>query len=253
MGAGKDASPHPKGRMRTICLVMIVKNESHVLGRCLESVRPFIDSYVICDTGSSDDACAVALRALAGVPGSIYHDPWVNFGHNRTLSLERGRERGEDYLLHLDADEVFHLDDAFCLEDLDADSYLLRTLNGPFSYAQQRLLKASLPWRYEGVMHEHLLCEQAGGAVMLAGAHLSTPGDGARSQDPNKLHNDIAVMLRVLVEHPDDARTWFHLGLSQRLAGLLEDAIRDLRAPLRHGARHGLRALVQRLHVGPSV
>lgn len=34
---------------------MIVKNESHVIKRCLDSVKDFIDYWVIVDTGSTDD------------------------------------------------------------------------------------------------------------------------------------------------------------------------------------------------------
>ena len=38
-----------------LCLNMIVKNESKVIRRLLESAAPIIDSYCICDTGSTDD------------------------------------------------------------------------------------------------------------------------------------------------------------------------------------------------------
>ena len=38
-----------------ICLNMIVKNESTIIIRLLESVTPLIDSYCICDTGSTDN------------------------------------------------------------------------------------------------------------------------------------------------------------------------------------------------------
>ena len=38
-----------------LCLNMIVKNESKVIRRLLESALPIIDSYCICDTGSTDD------------------------------------------------------------------------------------------------------------------------------------------------------------------------------------------------------
>ena len=38
----------------SICLVMIVKNESQVIKKCLESVKDYIHYWVICDTGSTD-------------------------------------------------------------------------------------------------------------------------------------------------------------------------------------------------------
>ena len=53
----------------SICLNMIVKNEAHVIERCLLSVKPFISSWAILDTGSTDSTPELVKRALAGVPG----------------------------------------------------------------------------------------------------------------------------------------------------------------------------------------
>ncbi|MCJ2050481.1 glycosyltransferase, partial [Methylobacterium sp. J-070] len=50
---------------------MIVKNEAHVIRRCLESVRPIIDHWVIVDTGSTDGTEEVIRAALADVPGTL--------------------------------------------------------------------------------------------------------------------------------------------------------------------------------------
>ena len=41
--------------MYNLTLSMIVKNEAPNIQRCLESVAPFIDYYVIADTGSTDN------------------------------------------------------------------------------------------------------------------------------------------------------------------------------------------------------
>ena len=38
----------------TICLTMIVKNESQVIRRCIDSVKDYISYWVIVDTGSTD-------------------------------------------------------------------------------------------------------------------------------------------------------------------------------------------------------
>jgi hypothetical protein len=37
----------------------IVKNESANLGRCLASVKPYVDELIIVDTGSTDDIVAI--------------------------------------------------------------------------------------------------------------------------------------------------------------------------------------------------
>ena len=44
-----------KVMLPTICLNMIVKNETQIIQRLLESVLPIIDCYLICDTGSTDN------------------------------------------------------------------------------------------------------------------------------------------------------------------------------------------------------
>jgi glycosyltransferase involved in cell wall biosynthesis len=67
----------------TICLNMIVKNEAPVIGRCLASVRPLIDQWVIVDTGSTDGTQALIREALADLPGVLIERPWVDFAHNR--------------------------------------------------------------------------------------------------------------------------------------------------------------------------
>ena len=38
----------------TVTLCMIVKNETHIVHECLESMAPYIDRYDITDTGSTD-------------------------------------------------------------------------------------------------------------------------------------------------------------------------------------------------------
>ena len=39
---------------KTITLCMIVKDETHIIKECLESMLPYIDRYDITDTGSTD-------------------------------------------------------------------------------------------------------------------------------------------------------------------------------------------------------
>ena len=89
---------------QTVCLNMIVKNEVHVIERCLASVRELIDYWVIVDTGSVDGTPEVIAAALAGTPGELHHREWKDFGTNRTEALELARGKS-DYVFIIDADE----------------------------------------------------------------------------------------------------------------------------------------------------
>ena len=96
----------------TITLVMIVKNESKVITRCLESVKDYIDYWVICDTGSTDGTQDIIKTFFSNVniPGKLHNHKWVNFGFNRSLAIELARNKS-DYSLLLDADFIFRIKD----------------------------------------------------------------------------------------------------------------------------------------------
>ena len=79
----------------SLCLNMIVKNEAHVIRRCLDSVRPFIDRWVIVDTGSTDGTQEIIRTHMRDLPGELHERPWRDFGTNRSeaLALARGQRR----------------------------------------------------------------------------------------------------------------------------------------------------------------
>lgn len=96
----RPATPH--GRP-SFCLCMIVKDEAKVIERCLNSVRDLVDTWVISDTGSRDGTQDLIRATFKEIPGELHEDPWTNFGHNRTLNIQRARGKA-DYLLLIDAD-----------------------------------------------------------------------------------------------------------------------------------------------------
>ena len=96
-------------KIPTVCLNMIVKNEAKVITRMLQSVLPMIDSYCICDTGSTDNTTALIETFMRqhSVPGMILHEPFRDFGHTRSFALQAAAEHMDaDYLLLLDADMI---------------------------------------------------------------------------------------------------------------------------------------------------
>ena len=71
----------------TVCLTMIVKNESNIITRLFDSLvymdtsSYFIDTYCICDTGSTDDTIKIIKEYFQkrNIPGKITYEPFKNF------------------------------------------------------------------------------------------------------------------------------------------------------------------------------
>ena len=85
----------------TICLNMIVKNEAHVIERCLISVKHLINYWVIVDTGSTDGTQQIIRDFLKEIPGELYEKLWVNFSHNRNEALNLGPVKTSLFVLKL--------------------------------------------------------------------------------------------------------------------------------------------------------
>ncbi|AJF69780.1 glycosyl transferase family 2 [Streptomyces vietnamensis] len=201
---------------------MIVKNEARVIERCLASARGLIDTWVISDTGSTDGTQELIRAALAGIPGELREEPWVNFGHNRSLNIARARGRA-DYLLLLDADHVLRQDGPLPAADGPlADAYMIRH-RGPVEYRIKRLVRGDLPWRYEGVTHEYLTADRDHVQENLDALVIEDHADGGSRHD--KFERDARLLSAELDRDPTNPRTVFYLAQTLRDMGRSDEAV----------------------------
>ncbi|GAB2695311.1 glycosyltransferase [Kitasatospora kifunensis] len=198
---------------------MIVKDEAKVIERCLASVRDLVDTWVISDTGSTDGTQELIHRALAGVPGELHQEPWVDFGHNRTRNIRRARGKA-DYLLLIDADMVVRQEGD--LPALTADSYLLRHA-ADLEYRIKRLVRGSVDWRYEGATHEYLTSDQQDVAADLDALVIEHFADGGSRAD--KFERDARLLRADLDRDPTNSRAVFYLAQTMRDLGNTKEAI----------------------------
>ena len=87
------------GKTPTISVVMIVKNESKVLARCLETVKD-ADEIIVCDTGSIDDTVEIAKRFTDKV--------YTDYTWEKSFAKARNHAKSKatcDWILSIDADE----------------------------------------------------------------------------------------------------------------------------------------------------
>ncbi len=217
--------------MAIICLNMIVKNEAHVIRRGLDTVKPFIHTWVIVDTGSTDGTQEIIREHMKDIPGELHERPWKNFAHNRNEAMDLARNKA-DYLMFLDADEEFVTPPGWRMPPLTEAGYRVRVDHPPqISYDRVSLVSTRLPWRYCGVLHEAIECRQPHAPLPLLGeVFLRENPEGARSLDPQKYARDAAVFEAALKREPDNTRYWFYLAQCYRGMRRVEKSEGGLRA-----------------------
>jgi glycosyltransferase involved in cell wall biosynthesis len=206
-------------RRASICVCMIVKNESAVIERCLASVRDIVDYWVISDTGSTDGTQDLIHKAMDGVPGELHEDAWRDFGYNRSLNLQHARGKA-DYLLLIDADMVLRQEGE--LPELTADSYMIRH-SGDLEYRNKRLVRGSMPWRYVGSTHEYLTTNLPDHEVHLDELLVDHFADGGSRAD--KFERDARLLSADLERDPTNTRTVFYLAQTRKDLGEWDKAI----------------------------
>lgn len=207
---------------------MIVKNEAHVIERCLRSMLPLIDHWVISDTGSTDGTQAIIRSVMAHKPGMLVERPWVNFAHNRNEVLHLAQQHA-DYVIFIDADETATLLREFDRAALVADAYSLTCHYGDTRYGRVALIRAKLPWRWTGVLHEFLECDASFKTENLDNPIISIAHEGARSRDPLTYKKDALVLEAALEGELSDflrTRYTFYLAQTYRDAAMPEQSLR---------------------------
>ena len=211
---------------KRIGLCMIVKNEAHVIRRCLESALPLIDYVCIVDTGSSDGTQDVIRSFLREhkLAGEVVDEPWQDFAYNRSFALKQLRERKDiDYGLMIDADNILIYDPGFDAEkfkrELTHDYYDISLRTGSVIYRLPLLFSNKIEFRYKGVLHEFLDYSAAMSRGVANGFVNNQIQDSARNQNPRKYQDDAAVFETALRTETDPfliTRYTFYLAQSYR-------------------------------------
>jgi len=144
----------------TLSVCMIVKNESALLGRCLQSVKEAADEIVVVDTGSSDSTVEIARSFGA----KVVEIQWQNdFAQARNVSL---RQATCQWILWLDADDVVPQESICDLKELKKRSpecvfaMLIRNqrpCNTGTEFMQARMFPNRADIYFERSIHEQMM------------------------------------------------------------------------------------------------
>lgn len=208
--------------MSTICLSIIVKNEAHVITRCLNSVKPLVDYYFVHDTGSTDGTQESIRQWLKenNLKGEVIDVPWKNFSYNRSEVLKGSKDKA-DYSLMIDADEiiVFKKPPVNLNKNLTLDIYYIETRMGGSSYFRPQLTSNKINLCYKGVVHEYLECPTEATRGRAEDFFNKPLQDSARNQSGDKFKKDIEMLHAALENETDEfliSRYSFYLANSYK-------------------------------------
>lgn len=227
-----------------LCLNMIVKNEAHIIVAQLQKLLkkvPEIDYWVISDTGSTDNTASLIENFFhaQGIEGEMHHDEWKDFGHNRSLALKYAYTKSR-YLLVFDADDEIVGDFKLPIISINGepslpyDRYFFAFGNASgTAYLRVQLVNNMKRWKYIGVLHEWIECEEPCTEIgTITGNYYTISGrSGNRSKDPQKYLKDALILEKAhakAVEEKDGLyiRYAFYCANSFYDYGQNEDAIK---------------------------
>lgn len=213
-------------------LCAIVANESKIIRRMLNSVKDIIDTWVIVDTGSTDDTMEIIQEELKDIPGFLLQQKWQDFGTNRSAALAAAEGKME-WILMMDADD-FLTGVTSKPTFLDAVSteiagYSMPLQNGITFYSRVCLYRASSKWIYKNRVHEWPFCTSnpsfSAPNFPLAEWLVQARSEGFRSTDPSRWLKDAKLCVADLEDDLGNERACFYAARSFSCAGERELAI----------------------------
>jgi glycosyltransferase involved in cell wall biosynthesis len=246
-----------------IHLSMIVKDAGPNFEDVLRHNLPYIDSWTILDTGSTDGTIETIKKVMKNKRGDLFQEPFINFrdSRNRALDLVRGKHKF-----------ILILDDTYCLnggskdktlgptqvrnflrlaaDDETADSYniFIKSKTGTIDakiYGSNRIIKMNrrisisenlnhAPLRYVHLLHETIIPNhtvQIPLEVMYLD-DLDSDYMNERTRARKKL--DLFQLLSMYEDDPDDSRTLYYLAGTCMDLGLTKWAIEFYRKRIDH-------------------
>ncbi len=196
---------------------MILKDDAETIQASLQSVRPWIQSYVLIEAASTDETLDLALQELKGIKGKVYQSPWATSQPTTQELLSLAKNQG-DYLLWISPDEKLVVKEKDGFGALKKDRYDAVCRADGVDWRRPFLLRSGLDWRGGDLFPQDLFSPRAKTSQLLSGCVLSKMG-----KNPLKEKRKLKEALQ---RDPANGKILLHLARAVESFGESEEALR---------------------------
>jgi tetratricopeptide (TPR) repeat protein len=215
-----------------IILLLMIKNESKIIERCIGRALEYVDAVCILDTGSTDDTVTICEKYLSdvGKPFKISVELFKNFGYNRTVSFQKAQELCTElswdpyntYAMTVDADMIIKPGVGFKDFKITLPGYSVIQNNGNLKYYNCRFMQCGYNWKCIGATHEYWSGDPTG-KIPVDIFYIEDVNDGGCKSD--KTERDIRLLTEEIEADANNGRAHFYLAQSYKDLGNFEKAI----------------------------
>ncbi len=222
-----------------IAVLMMVKNEKKRLHITLESIKNIANSFVLFDTGSTDNTIEIARDFCKrnNIPFRLKEGTFENFSVSRNVSLDFAYSFDDiDYILLLDTNDELRGYKKLkqCAEEyMDKPNTAFLCCQEWWSgqhdkYFNVRFIKSRKDWKYHGVVHEYIKTspEYEKENIVKLPDSIVIYQDRTKDDDKSgkRFSRDKELLFNEYKKDPTEPRTVFYLAQTCACLNEIDDA-----------------------------